>query len=105
MLLQLTGSNQSVITPETSGLMTERIRGEFREMPGLVLTAQQACRLWSLDMPTCTALLSQLIDAGFLCLKDDGTYARTTDLSVRPRMVKPGLQFAEIDRLRRNARS
>jgi hypothetical protein len=77
----------------TRALITERIRGEFREMPGLTLTEAQACRLWSLDMPTCTAALAQLIGAGFLCRKADGTYGRATDLTVHPRMAKAGFQL------------
>lgn len=31
-----------------SPALTERIRGEFLEMPGLKLTTAQACRLWNL---------------------------------------------------------
>ena len=70
-------------------------------MPGLVLTAAQACRLWSLDLSTCTAALSQLVDAGYLCRKADGTYGRASDLAVRPRMAKVGIQFVDIERPRR----
>ena len=29
--------------------LVQRVRGEFREMPGLRLTFAQACRLWQLD--------------------------------------------------------
>ena len=68
--------------------IAERIRGEFREMPGLQLTVAQACRLWSLDVPTCTAALSQLIEAGFLFRRTDGAIARPSDLSVRTRMAR-----------------
>jgi hypothetical protein len=78
-------------------LIAERIRGEFREMPGLVLTAAQACRLWRLDGPTCHATLAQLVDAGFLRRKADGTYGRVSDLAVRPRMARAGIQFIELD--------
>ena len=41
-MLQLTVATNSI---------TERVRGEFREMPGLTLTVAQAGRLWSLDAP------------------------------------------------------
>jgi DNA-binding IclR family transcriptional regulator len=77
-------------------VIAERIRGEFREMPGLVLTAAQACRLWRLDGSTCHTTLAQLVEAGFLCRKADGTYGRASDLAVRPRMAKAGIQFIEL---------
>jgi hypothetical protein len=96
-MLELTGSVQPGMLGDTLGLITERMRGEFREMPGLALTVVQACRLWSLDPPTCTAALAQLIGAGFLCNKPDGTYRRATDLSIRPRMAKADLEFTVIE--------
>ncbi len=43
-----------------------RIRNEFREMPGLCLTSVQARRLWCLDEPTCTRVLSTLVAEGYL---------------------------------------
>jgi hypothetical protein len=64
--------------------ITERVRGEFREMPGLTLTVAQAGRLWSLDAPTCSEVLSELVESGFLCRKADGTFCRASDLSGRP---------------------
>src|SRR5258707_756489 len=100
-MLRITGSVQPPTIQETTVLIGERIRGEFREMPGLALTIAQACRLWSLDTPTCAAALAQLIGAGFLCRKADGSYGRATDLTVHPRMAKVGIQVVEIDRPRR----
>jgi len=61
---------------ETQALIAERVRGEFREMPGLVLTLAQAARLWSLDAATCTDVLSHLIGSGFLCRRADGAFCR-----------------------------
>jgi len=87
--------------PLDNGLITERIRGEFREMPGLVLTVEQACRLWCLDEPTCITVLAQLVDAGFLCQKGDRAYGRSSDLMIRPRMAKATLEA--VDRSRRVA--
>ncbi len=57
----------------------ERIRGEFMEMPGLRLTVAQAQRLCGVDHGLCKAVLEALVDAKFLCVKADGTYARSTD--------------------------
>jgi hypothetical protein len=96
-MLQLSSSTHGMF-PETGSMIAERIRGEFREMPGLILTAAQACRLWSLDVSTCHAALATLVDAGFLCRKADGTYGRASDLAVRPRMAKAGIQLVELDR-------
>jgi hypothetical protein len=59
------------------------VRGEFREMPGLTLTLAQAGRLWSLDTPTCSEVLSQLVQAGYLCRNATGAFCRATDLSGR----------------------
>jgi hypothetical protein len=101
-MLQLTPP-QALRIPDTRTLIAERIRGEFREMPGLTLTAAQACRLWSLDMPTCTEALAHLIDAGFLCWRADGTFGRTSEFALRPRMAKASIEFVEIDRPVRTA--
>ena len=65
-------------------LMTERVRGEFREMPGLTLTLAQAGRLWSLDPATCNEVLSDLVATGFLCRRADGAFCRASDMNGRP---------------------
>ena len=39
----------------------DRARAEFREMPGLRLTAAQARRLWSLDVGVCAVVLAELM--------------------------------------------
>lgn len=51
------------------------IRGEFREMPGLVLTRDQFQRLWGLDGPTCAEAIDLLVQSRFLVQKADGRYA------------------------------
>lgn len=53
-----------------------RMRGEYREMPGLRLTLAQAQRLWALDTCTCESALGELIDAQFLRRAPDGTFVR-----------------------------
>jgi hypothetical protein len=57
-----------------NAVLLNRIRGEYREMPGLQLTLAQACRLWQIDQPTCRAALEQLIDEAFLRRSSDGGY-------------------------------
>ena len=56
--------------------VVRRIRGEFLEMPGLRLTAEQARRLWRLDETACEAVLGALVDARFLARTRDGAFVR-----------------------------
>lgn len=53
-----------------------RIRGEFREMPGMRLKVEQAIRLWSIDDATCRHALDHLVREGFLQRDETGRYAR-----------------------------
>ncbi len=59
--------------------LLQRIRGEYLEMPGLRLTAEQARRLWSLDLGTCISLLEALVDSKFLARTNDGKYFRLSE--------------------------
>ena len=56
--------------------VTQRIEAEYREMPGLMLTARQAQRLWGLDSPTCGIALVTLLQRGFLKETADGAYVQ-----------------------------
>jgi hypothetical protein len=62
----------------TAGLheLLNRIEGEYREMPGLCVTAPQAERLWGLDTTTCDFVLMTLIARGVLKRTPGGTYVR-----------------------------
>lgn len=51
-----------------------RAEAEYREMPGLKLTAQQASRLWHLDPTASTTLLESMVEAGVLYRARDGGY-------------------------------
>ncbi|MGE0447076.1 MAG: hypothetical protein AB7P99_17755 [Vicinamibacterales bacterium] len=53
-----------------------RARAEFIEMPDLQLTVVQASRLWSLDLETCSEILSRLVEARFLVTSRNATYIR-----------------------------
>jgi hypothetical protein len=79
--------NHSLVVMAREEILS-RIRGEYLEMPGLCLTPAQAQRLWGLDAITCASLLASLTQAGFLCLRQDGTYGRLSDGagSLPPRM-------------------
>ncbi len=53
-----------------------RVRGEYREMPGLLLTEAQAARLFGLESDVCRHVLATLVAEGFLVRTRDGRYAR-----------------------------
>jgi hypothetical protein len=54
----------------------DTILGGYAHIPGLRLTAEQACRVWALDSARCQGMFDALVDAGFLCLAPDGAYVR-----------------------------
>ena len=56
--------------------LVRRVRGEYREMPGMRLTLDQAMRLWMLDRETCSDVLDSLVAAHFLERDHSGRYAR-----------------------------
>lgn len=90
-------------------LILARIRGEYLEMPGLRLTQPQARRLWGLDLSTCERVLRLLVDANFLSMRPDGTYARATDGDQLPvpqrRMLKATIASSPGPQLRRREHS
>ena len=75
-MLQLARSQVPHPVIPLDSALAERVRGEFREMPGLKLTLAQAGRLWSLDLGTCRKVLLELVAAGFLLEAADGTFSR-----------------------------
>lgn len=52
----------------------DRIRAEYREMPGLSLTPAQMQRLWGFGPETCTALIDILVSARVLRRTAKGSY-------------------------------
>ena len=56
--------------------LLRRVRGEYREMPGMRLTLDQAMRLWMVDRGTCSAAFDSLVAAHFLELDPYGRYKR-----------------------------
>ena len=42
--------------------LVERVLGEYREMPGLALTIEQARRLWGCDAVTCQRIVDVLVE-------------------------------------------
>jgi hypothetical protein len=52
------------------------IRDEYDEMPGLVLTCPQFCRMFGFGPPTCEAIMHRLVKEGFLIRVPSGSYAK-----------------------------
>ena len=59
-----------------------RIQSEYREMPGLKLTAAQASRFWHLGPDDSKLLLERLVDAHVLWRTADGHYVLLSDYPV-----------------------
>ena len=59
--------------------VTNQVRAEYLEMPGMRLKAEQVQRLCGIERRTCQVVLDTLLDAKFLCVEPDGHYARLTD--------------------------
>src|SRR4051794_34871728 len=53
-----------------------RIRAEYREMPGMRLTAAQAQWLCDAELSICLLALSEMVEANFLSRTEDGSYAK-----------------------------
>jgi hypothetical protein len=69
--------------------LSDRLRAEFLEMPGLRLKADQVQRLCGIERTICGLVLDALVEANFLCATPDGHYARVSDGYVaRPRPAK-----------------
>jgi hypothetical protein len=67
----------------------ERIRAEYREMPGMRLKPEQVQRLFDIERTECQMVLDSLVEAKFLWASSDGHYGRTTDGGTfRPRAAK-----------------
>jgi len=67
--------------PQTTAALhslLQRIESEYREMPGLCVTTQQAERLWGLDTATCRFVLMTLIARGTLRRTPRGTFVRAS---------------------------
>lgn len=56
--------------------ITNRVRHEFLEMPGLRLTTRQAARLWGLEDSACEQVIDALVQAAFLRWTPGGMVTR-----------------------------
>jgi hypothetical protein len=64
----------------TTEPIVQRIAAEYREMPGLSLTAAQAGRLFGIASDHCVAVLQALVAQGRLRRRADGRYCAAGDL-------------------------
>jgi hypothetical protein len=62
------------VAPVDARDLDVRIRGEFREMPGLTLTLLQAARLFGVEQTQCERALRTLVHDGVLST-DGSTFA------------------------------
>jgi hypothetical protein len=53
-----------------------RVRAEFVEMPGLILTVRQASRLFGIDQDVCRQVVDRLVHMEFLRWAAGGVVAR-----------------------------
>ena len=77
----MSNANKSVrateqCTTAAIGELLLRVEGEYREMPGLSLSAPQAERLWGLDASTCASVLTVLVERRVLTRTTSGAYLR-----------------------------
>lgn len=56
--------------------LLRRVRGEYREMPGMRLTIEQAMRLWNVDRQACVAVLNSLVASQYLQFDNFGRYRK-----------------------------
>ena len=68
------------IPPSTAPLeaLLQRVRKQYREMPGLKLTKPQAMRLFGVAPSVCAAMLRALVMENFLSRTGDGLFVRST---------------------------
>jgi hypothetical protein len=58
--------------------LTQRIREEFEEAPGLRVTISEGARFWGLDESICEQVLTHLFAAGFLSRGSDSRYRQAS---------------------------
>jgi hypothetical protein len=71
-------ANDIVVTADHSidVALIERVLGEYREMPGLALTIEQARRLWGCDVVSCQRIADTLVGRGLLRWSREGRLVR-----------------------------
>ena len=70
-----TGMSDATEPSEAMTALSVRVRGEYRDMPGLRLTVRQAARLFGISPEVADAVLHDLRRASVLALSSDGAYS------------------------------
>jgi hypothetical protein len=73
--------------------VSERLRAEYLEMPGLRLKAEQVQRLCGIEETICGLILDALVASKFLSVRSDGHYARVSEGSTPARSEKAMLSI------------
>jgi hypothetical protein len=60
--------------PSDDKRLLARVRGEYRELPGMRLTIEQAMRLWDLDRQACARIFDLLVASHDLEIDGTGRY-------------------------------
>jgi hypothetical protein len=69
------GATAAARSAQGMAALTLRFHGEYREMPGLRLTASQAARLFGVEAECALAVLDELRRTSVLARWDDGSYS------------------------------
>ena len=56
--------------------VTERVRAEFEEMPGMTLTMPQASRLFGIEREICQTVVDRLVTTSYLKWTQAGAVTR-----------------------------
>jgi hypothetical protein len=59
------------------GALLQRVREQYRDMPGLKLTTPQATRLFGVAPSVCATMLGTLVMEDFLSRTADGVFVRS----------------------------
>jgi hypothetical protein len=71
------------VTTGSVDAFAARVRAEYREMPGLSLTATQVSRLCGIHLTLCERVLQQLVLSGVLYRSSAGAYVAAPQIRDR----------------------
>ena len=91
--------------PPGNDALVERIRGEYSEMPGMVLRLDQVSRLCGIERSVCKLVLEALVESKFLYVRADGAYARlSAETTERRRPANAARESSVFQHVRRRVR-
>lgn len=75
-----------VLDARSAPLVTllQRVREQYRDMPGLALTKPQAMRLFGVAPSVCAAMLRALVMENFLSRREEGLFVRAPQIKNEP---------------------